>query len=55
MFGSEIRRYFASQTAEVARETLKVEALQVLALRYGYMHFGLYTVVRLLCAYNLAS
>ena len=29
MFGSEIRRYFASQTAEVARETLKVEALQV--------------------------
>ncbi|CAN0206839.1 unnamed protein product, partial [Ectocarpus sp. 13 AM-2016] len=29
MFGTEIRRYFASQTAEVARETLKVEALQV--------------------------
>lgn len=32
MFGTEIRRYFASQTAEVARETLKVEALQVCAL-----------------------
>lgn len=29
MFGTEIRRYFASQTAQVARETLKVEALQV--------------------------
>lgn len=29
MSGTEIRRYFASQTAEVAKETLKVEALQV--------------------------
>ncbi|CAM9637026.1 unnamed protein product [Ascophyllum nodosum] len=29
MFGTEIRRYFASQTAEVARETLKVQALQI--------------------------
>eukprot|EP00904_Undaria_pinnatifida_P011892 jgi/Undpi1/7833/HiC_scaffold_23.g10306.m1 len=29
MFGTEIRRYFASKTAEVAKETLKVEALQV--------------------------
>ncbi|CAN0230013.1 unnamed protein product, partial [Discosporangium mesarthrocarpum] len=29
VFGTEIRKYFANQTAEVARETLKHESLQV--------------------------